>query len=135
MTPRRRSSERESEWMGTRRDNQQSPAGRQEVQRRYADRRWKVTVKQICRKLGRYTYADVNRELRRLARPANRSIIDDTWPRERRANVGCYLPTDRQLQQFLARAEWSRVAVQGDAHTMTVYEYVEISALNTATVK
>lgn len=119
--------------MGTRRDKQQLPTGRQEIRRRYADRRWKVTVKKICRTLGRYTYADVNKELRKLTRPANRSIIDDTSPRKRRGNVGCYLPTDRQLQQFLARAEWGTIITPGDAHTMTVYEYVELSALNTAT--
>ncbi len=116
--------------MGTRRDKQQLPAGRQEIRRRYADRRWKVTVKKICRSLGRYTYADVNKELRKLTRPADRSIIETTPRWERRGNVGCYLPTDRQLQQHLARAEWSRVAVEGDAHTMTVYEFAEVENVN-----
>lgn len=93
--------------------------------RRYSDAvRWRVQVKKVCRKLGRYTCADVNCELRTLARLA--------WRRDRmgpsramlaRSNTGFYMPTNRELAKYLSVAEWSIEVVPGDKHHQAVYEY------------
>lgn len=100
--------------------------GRELMHRRYSDRRWKVQVKKICRKLGRYTYADVNRELRKLARPVKRQHEGSSKDTIRRGNVGCYLPTDRQLQAFLSRAPWSIEIIKGDKHRLAGYKFEDI---------
>lgn len=86
---------------------------------RYSDRRWRIRVRHICQQLGRYTYLDVSHELHDQAHP-NHPLSDSNAPR---ATLGAHLPTDRQLQQYLARAEWSRVVLPGDSHTLTVYEF------------
>lgn len=75
------------------------------------DNRWQSVVRRICRNLGRYTYADVFARLRQY---------DDGMSR-RYAPRGCYIPTARELQQYLKAAEWNVVIDSRDRSNL--YEY------------
>jgi len=82
---------------------------------RYSQVRWKVQVKKICKKLGTYDYVDVKNKLKERTRRKRKT--------NKRDNLGCYLPTDRQLSQYLARAEWSVEIVPAGPHNLAKYEY------------
>jgi hypothetical protein len=93
---------------------------------RYSDERWKVRIKIICGELGTYSYLEVKNGLKALTRPKtdeNDAVL------QRRKNVGCYLPTDRQLQQYLMRASWSEEIRPAEKHRPALYRFYEPSQI------
>jgi hypothetical protein len=75
------------------------------------DGQWRTVVHRICRDLGRYTYADVFTRLRN----------SDDGVSRRYTPRGCYIPTIRELQQYLRMSHWSVVVAQSGR--LNVYEY------------
>jgi hypothetical protein len=68
-------------------------------------------VKDICRKLGCYTHADVEDAMRKWSRNRNQ--------------YSRVIPTSRQLIKLLQGARWHVVAVPGTKHRPTLFEYRE----------
>ncbi|MFA5313041.1 MAG: hypothetical protein WC375_06990 [Methanomassiliicoccales archaeon] len=89
---------------------------------RYSDERWKIQVKRICEQLGTYSYLEVKNELKGRTRPKKDEDDKIISPRK---DVGCYLPTDRQLQQYLSRAEWSVEVKEPQKHRPAQYEFAQ----------
>lgn len=86
--------------------------------RRYSDKRWRTQAKKICRRLKEYDYIDVKNELLARARVKKRT--------GKRPTVGCYMPTDRQLQREIKAAPWSEVISENDGHHhLTRYRFKE----------
>lgn len=96
---------------------------------RYSDDRWKVQVRDICERLGTYSYLEVKNDLKARTRP---KMVMGRVVRKRQ-NVGCFLPTDRQLQQYLGRADYCVEIVEPRKHVPAKYRYVEptLSTLST----
>ena len=85
-------------------------------------------VQDVCERLGEYSYLDVKNKLKERTRP--RMVKGRVRGRR---NVGCFLPTDRQLQQYLGRADYCVEIIEPQKHVPAKYRYVVpvLSTLNT----
>jgi hypothetical protein len=77
-----------------------------------------LLVRNICQKLGIYTYVDVEKALK-----AEQQCLV-------RGRYRSYMPTDHQLTWILSHSSWSRVICEGSRKDRTVYEYVEQGECN-----
>lgn len=72
-------------------------------------------VRSVCESLGTYTYHEVRNALMKQTKVQENKKV--------RGNVGCYVPTERQLQYMLSRAEWSKETTPPSKHKPATYAY------------
>ena len=85
-----------------------------------------MPVRKICKELQEFSYLEVKNKLKERTRPKE---VAGQVVRKRRT-VGCFLPTDRQLQQFLVRADWCAEVQPAEKHRPARYRFV--SSVNEA---
>lgn len=73
-------------------------------------------VRSVCESLGTYTYHEVRNALMKQAKVLENKKV--------RGNVGCYIPTERQLIFMLSRSDWSREIIPPSKHRPATYEYM-----------
>ena len=71
-------------------------------------------VRRICESLNTYSYHEVRNAL------AKQSAVQD---KKVRGNVGCMVPTERQLIYILSRSSWCREIIPPSKHRPATYEY------------
>ena len=72
-------------------------------------------VRSVCGTLGTYTYHEVRNALMKQTQ-----VLEN---KKNRGNVGCFVPTERQLIHMLSRSWWSAEIIPPSKHRPATYRY------------